>query len=251
MRSLFSVSGLRALRAACAGEEHVLVGFDFDGTLAAIAQQRGAARMRRLTRNRVLRLAQVVPCAVVSGRTLADLTPRVRGIPWAAVIGSHGIEPFFRSKPLAVRARSWRSLVGAELAAIADVDVEHKPYGMSVHYRHARDPQQARRSIRQALAQLEDARVMWGAKLADVHPLGAPAKDHGVERVRRRHRARHVIYVGDSENDEDVFRFGKSRDWVTVRVKRSASSDARFYIPDQLSVDRLLETIYDLTRSRA
>ena len=225
----------------------MVVGFDFDGTLAEIVQKRGAARMRRLTRNRLLRLAKVVPCAVVSGRTLIDLTPRVRGIPFAAVIGSHGIEPFFRSKPLAVRARSWRSLVGAELAAITDVDVEHKPYGMSVHYRHARDPQKARRDVRLVLAQLEDARVMWGSKLADVLPLGAPAKDHGVERLRRTHRARHVIYVGDAANDEDVFRFGKSRDWVTVRVKRSASSQARFYVPDQMSVDRLLEIIYDLT----
>lgn len=242
---------MRALRAACAGDEPLVVGFDFDGTLAAIVQKRGAARMRRLTRNRLLRLAKVVPCAVVSGRTLKDLTPRVRGIPWAAVIGSHGIEPFFRSKPLAVRARSWRSLVGAELAAITDVDVEHKPYGMSVHYRHARDPQKARRDVRLVLAQLEDARVMWGSKLADVLPLGAPAKDHGVERVRRAHRAQHVIYVGDAANDEDVFRFGKSRDWVTVRVKRSASSHARFYIPDQMSVDRLLETIYELTGSKA
>ncbi|HEY7568321.1 MAG TPA: trehalose-phosphatase [Gemmatimonadaceae bacterium] len=241
---------MRALSAACAREEPVIVGFDFDGTLAAIVQKRGTARMRRITRNRVLRLAKVVPCAVVSGRTLADLTPRVRGIPWAAVIGSHGIEPFFRSKPLAVRARSWRSLVGAELAAISDVDVEHKPYGMSVHYRHARDPQKARRDIQLVLGQLEDARVLWGPKIADVLPLGAPAKDHGVERLRRKHRARHVIYVGDAANDEDVFRFGKSRDWVTVRVKRSASSHARFYIPDQLSVDRLLETIYELTRSK-
>lgn len=242
---------MRALRAACAGGEPVLVGFDFDGTLAAIVQKRGGARLRRLTRKRLLRLAQVVPCAVVSGRTLADLTPRVRGIPWAAVIGSHGIEPFFRSKPLAVRARSWRSLVGAELEAIADVHVEHKPYGMSVHYRHARDPRRTRRDIRQVLTQLVDARVMWGPKLADVLPLGAPAKDHGVERVRRQHRARHVIYVGDSANDEDVFRFGQSRDWVTVRVGRSAASQARFYIPDQLAVDRLLETIHELIQSKA
>lgn len=251
MRSLFGPSGMRALRAACAGDEPLLVAFDFDGTLAAIAQKRGAARMRRLTRNSVARLARSVPCAVVSGRALRDLTPRVRGIPWAAVIGSHGIEPFFRSKPLAVRAKSWRTLVGVELEAITDVDVEHKRYGMSVHYRHARDPRRARRDIRSVLARLEDARVMWGPKLADVFPLGAPAKDHGVERVRRQHRARHVIYVGDAENDEDVFRFGKSRDWVTVRVGRSANSLARFYIPDQVAIDRLLETIHELLRSKA
>ncbi|MGH7712994.1 MAG: trehalose-phosphatase, partial [Gemmatimonadaceae bacterium] len=221
------------------------------GTLAPIVHDRKAVRMSRLTRSKVLRLARAVPCAVVSGRTLADLTPRVRGIPWAAVIGSHGIEPFFRSQPLAVRARSWHTLVGAELAAIAEVDVEHKPYGMSVHYRGASDPARARRDIRQALAQLKGARVMWGATVADVTPLGAPAKDHGVERVRRKARARHVIYIGDDTNDEDVFRFGRSRDWVTVRVGRRSSSAARFYLPSQKDVDRLLDSVLGLLRAKA
>jgi trehalose 6-phosphate phosphatase len=235
---------MRALRAACRGP--LVVGFDFDGTLAPVVRQRGAARMRRLTRSGVRRLAQLVPCAVVSGRTLADLAPRVRGIPWAAVIGSHGIEPFFRSEPLAVRARSWHTLVGAELAAIAEVDVEHKPYGMSVHFRKARDPVRARRDIRKILAQLSDARVMWGRTVADVTPLGAPAKDHGVERVRRNARARHVLYVGDDANDEDVFRFGRSRDWLTVRVGRRAASQARYFIANQADIDRLLDTLHNL-----
>jgi trehalose 6-phosphate phosphatase len=235
---------MRALRAACTAP--LLVGFDFDGTLAPVSRDRRGTRMRRLTRGRLLRLARAVPCAVVSGRTLADLTPRVRGIPWAAVIGSHGIEPFFRSQPFAVRARGWHTLVGAELAAIAAVDVERKPYGMTVHYRMARDPAQARRDIGVVLGRLQGARVMWGSAVADVTPLGAPAKGHGMERARRRARARHVIYIGDDANDEDVFRFGESRDWVTIRVGRTRQSLARYYLADQTEIDRLLQTIIAL-----
>ncbi|MGQ0641096.1 MAG: trehalose-phosphatase [Gemmatimonadaceae bacterium] len=244
MRSLWGSAGMHELRAACSGEP-LLVGFDFDGTLAPGSRDRRATRMRRLTSSRLLRLARVVPCAVVSGRTLADLSPRVRGIPWAAVIGSHGIEPFFRSQPFAVRARSWHTLVGAELAAIAEVDVERKPYGMTVHYRGARDQERARRDIGVVLARLEGARVMWGSTVADVTPLGT-GKNHGFERVRRKSRAQHVIYVGDDANDEDVFHFGKSRDWITVRVGRSKTSQARFFIHRQRDIDRLLLLLHEL-----
>jgi trehalose 6-phosphate phosphatase len=240
---------MRALRAACNGEP-LLVGFDFDGTLAPVSRDRRGARMRRLTRNRLRRLADVVPCAVVSGRTLADLTPRVRGIPWAAVIGSHGIEPYFRSRPFEVQARSWHTLVGAELAAIAEVDVERKPYGMTVHYRMARDRVQVRRNIRVVLARLEGARVMWGTTVADVTPLGT-GKNHGLERLRRTARARHVLYIGDDANDEDVFRFGRGRDWITVRVGRRRSSAARFYIEQQRDIDRLLVLLHTLAKSES
>jgi trehalose 6-phosphate phosphatase len=229
----------------------LLLGFDFDGTLAPIVRQRGRARMRRSTRAKLRRLAKVAPCAVVSGRMLADLKPRVRGIPLAAVIGSHGIEPYFRSAPFAVRARSWHSLVGAELAAISEVDVERKPFWMAVHFRRAADHERAKRDIRKVLAQLEGARVMWGHAVADVTPLGAPAKDTGVERARRSLRARHVLYIGDDTTDEDVFRFGRSRDWVTIRVGQLRTSAARYYIPDQSHIDRLLDLLYELHTTRA
>jgi trehalose-phosphatase len=192
------------------------------------------------------KLAAMVPCAVVSGRTQVDLTPRVRGIQWAAVIGSHGIEPFFRSQPFAVRARSWHTLIGAELAAIAEVDVERKPYGMTVHYRRSSDLRRVRRDIKQVLERLEDARVLWGSRVADVTPLGAPAKNHGMERVRRTARARHVIYVGDDANDEDVFHFGASRGWITIRVGQRRSSLAQYYLRDQREIDRFVSTLIEL-----
>ncbi len=244
--SLWSAAGERALRAAF--DKPVLVGFDFDGTLAPIVRDPNAARMRRLTRSRLARLAGVVPCAVVSGRALADVEPRVDGVPLAAVIGSHGLEPFYRSPRLAKRVMAWDRAVGAELAALPEVRLERKPYGFAVHYRGAEHPERARRAIRRVLSRLTDARVMWGAALADVVPLGAPAKDQGVEHLRRKTRARHVIYVGDDTTDEDVFRAGLDRDWMTIRVGRSAKSHARYFLDDQAEIDRLLTTLHQLAR---
>lgn len=244
MKPLWSDAGVEVLRAAFDGR--VLVGFDFDGTLAPIVRDPTTARMRRLTRSRLVRLAGVVPCAVVSGRALADLAPRVDGVPLTAVIGSHGLEPYFRSRRLAERVRAWDRAVGGELAALPEVRLERKPYGFALHYRGARHPERARRAIRRVLSRLPDARVMWGSAIADVVPLGAPAKDEGVEHVRRRARARHVIYVGDDTTDEDVFRAGLERDWITIRVGRSARSDARYLLDSQHEIDRLLTTLHKL-----
>lgn len=243
MRSLWSAAGDRALRAMFDGR--ALVGFDFDGTLAPIVRDPAVARMRRLTRSRLVRLAGAVPCAVISGRALADLAPRVRGVPLTAVIGSHGVEPFFRSRRLADRVTAWDRELGAELAALPEVRLERKPYGFAVHYRGARHPERVRRAIRRVLSRLTDARVMWGAALADVVPLGAHAKDEGVERVRRKARAHHVIYVGDDTTDEDVFRAGRVRGWLTIRVGRGAGSHARFFLGNQAEIDRLLATLQD------
>lgn len=241
--SLWSPAGERALRAAFA--KPVLVGFDFDGTLAPIVRDPNAAHMRRLTRSRLARLAGLVPCAVVSGRALADVEPRVDNVPLAAVIGSHGLEPFFRSARLAKRVRAWDRAVGGDLAALPEVRLERKPYGFAVHFRGAEHPERARRAIRRVLSRLTDARVMWGAALADVVPLGAPSKDQGVEHLRRKTRARQVIYVGDDTTDEDVFRAGLERDWMTIRVGRSGKSHARYFLDDQREIDRLLTTLHE------
>lgn len=245
--SLWSAAGERALRAAFDGP--AIVGFDFDGTLAPIVRDPRVARMRRLTRSRLIRLAGIVPCAVISGRALGDLTPRMKGVPLTAVIGSHGMEPYFRSQQLAKRVLAWDREVGAELAALPEVRLERKPYGFAVHYRGAKHPERARTAIHGVLVRLTDARVMWGASLADVVPLGAPAKDQGVEHVRRKARARHVIYVGDDTTDEDVFRVGLDRDWMTIRVGRNAKSHARYFLDDQAEIDRLLSTLHQLARA--
>ncbi len=234
---------MRDLRGAFAGPS--LVGFDFDGTLAPLVRDAERASMRRLTKERLVRLARKVPCAVISGRALADLQPRVRGVRLAAIIGSHGIEPFFKSARLAARARSWQGLVGAELEALAEARLEHKPFGMTVHYRGARKPDTVRRRALQILSQLEGARVIWGNAVADVVPLGAPTKSEGLQHAQRHVRARHVIYVGDDVTDEDVFRVGDAFEWITIRVGRLAGSRAQYYLGHQREIDRLLATMLE------
>ncbi|HJU76215.1 MAG TPA: trehalose-phosphatase [Gemmatimonadaceae bacterium] len=247
MRPLFSPRGLRVLRESFNGKGPPLIGFDFDGTLAPLVRDPLRARMRRLTRARLARLADSAPVAVISGRRLEDLEPRVSGLRLVAVVGSHGIEPFFRSKRLAARALRWHRAVGPLLEGIPEVRVEYKRYGFAVHYRGAHRPALAKRRIQRVLAGMDDMRIMWGSRIADIVPLGAPAKNDGLERIRRRTGARQVIYVGDDTTDEDVFRAGIAEGWLTIRVGEGRETHARYYVRKQQEIDRLLSTLIDLT----
>ncbi len=71
-----------------------LLAFDFDGTLAPIVDDPGRARMRSRTRRLLRRLASAYPCAVISGRSRADLRERLAGTGIRRTIGNHGAEPW-------------------------------------------------------------------------------------------------------------------------------------------------------------
>jgi len=87
-----------------------LLALDFDGTLAAIVADRHAARLRPDTAVLLGTAAVLLPCAVVSGRSRADVAPRLPEAPLVAVVGSHGAEPAFGpvARALEQRVASWR-----------------------------------------------------------------------------------------------------------------------------------------------
>ena len=86
---VFSEEGRRALCALT--ERPVLYAFDFDGTLAPISPDRNSVKISSSVQKPLRELGTRAPCAVISGRALADLAPRVdRAVPY--LIGNHGLE---------------------------------------------------------------------------------------------------------------------------------------------------------------
>ncbi|HAN49027.1 MAG TPA: hypothetical protein DCQ20_09165, partial [Nitrospira sp.] len=96
MQDVLSTPGKRVLD-RLAGQAEALFAFDFDGTLARIVQDRHAAVLTHPIREALHALAVTAPTAVISGRSLADLSPRVDGIP-AHLIGNHGLEGLHTSE---------------------------------------------------------------------------------------------------------------------------------------------------------
>ena len=68
---------------------NVLLGFDYDGTLAPIVADPARAELRADTRRLLTRLAELYPCVVVSGRAVATSSASiVLPVPGSPLINS-------------------------------------------------------------------------------------------------------------------------------------------------------------------
>lgn len=70
-----------------------LLAFDFDGTLAPIGEDSVATRMREESAELLRHLAHVAPVAVITRRSVRDVTWRLEGASLLAVIGIENLVP--------------------------------------------------------------------------------------------------------------------------------------------------------------
>jgi trehalose 6-phosphate phosphatase len=241
MRYLFSAAGMQALDSAAA--RGALVALDFDGTLAPIVSEPTRAAMRRSTRGLLRDLARVLPCAVISGRSRADLRRRLGALRVAEVIGNHGIEPSRAAARAARDVRHWHPLLVRELAGIAGVAIENKRLSLAVHYRKARRKALVRSRVCRLAAALGGVRLIPGKQVVNLLPLAAPHKGTALARTRRRLGCRAVIFVGDDATDEDAFRLVESCPLLGVRVGYHAASAAQYYLSSQREIDAMLRRL--------
>ncbi len=228
----------------------VLLAFDFDGTLAPIVEDRDAARVRQRTRALLERLCRLYPCAVISGRAKADVERRLSGMPLRRVIGNHGLEPGEHLGDFARTVDAVRPAIEAALAAHPGVDVEDKRFSLAIHYRRSRRKREAREAIRAAVASSPlPMRSVAGKLVVNVVPEGAAHKGDALTRLRAEEGADTALYVGDDVTDEDVFQLDQPGRLLSIRVGRSKSSAAPFFVRDQREIDPLLAKLVDL-RSR-
>jgi trehalose 6-phosphate phosphatase len=213
-----------------------LCAFDFDGTLAPLADHPRRAGLSSRTKDLLERLAALYPCIVVSGRSRADLVAKLEGIPLARAIGCHGAEPA-ASRRLA-RVKQWRAALESELGPLSGVWVEEKSRALAIHYRQAARKPYVLRRIMEAARVLPDARVFDGNRVVNVTLAGDPHKGEALAAERLRLRCDWVLYAGDDTNDEDAFALDGNL--VSVRIGGKSASRARYYLRDQREVDQLL-----------
>lgn len=226
-----------------AARERLLLAFDFDGTLAPIVEDRTAARMRDTTR-RLLRLVSLFyPCAVISGRSRGDLAPRLESVPLVALVGNHGAEAGYGPVDRSVRelVARWARESSALLRDLEGVEIEDKQLSLAIHFRGARDPQEAERAIRTAVESLSGARVFGGHQVVNVVPPDEHDKGEALARVLARVGRTGALYVGDDTTDEDAFRHPAVR--VSVRVDRVEPTSAEYFLASQSQIDALLRAL--------
>lgn len=213
------VDRLRALRSATG---HLLLGLDFDGTLAPIVPRPADAALPAETGELLAALAARADTrvALISGRGLHDLIDRV-GIDGLYYAGNHGLEiqgpGVHRIHDAAAAARERLARLArrldAELRGIAGAIVEDKGLTLSVHYRMVTDEEQASlaRDTAHACAEEEHGlRVSDGRKVVEIRPDVDWHKGRALGFLRETLTTDFpdapAIFIGDDTTDEDAFR---------------------------------------------
>ncbi len=258
MNHLFTPEGKAALERLA--QQRTLYGFDFDGTLAPIVARPDDAAARVSTERKLSLLATLVPVAILTGRSVADMRQRIEFTP-LHLIGNHGAEglpsPLRHSLADSLTAsggtpdhgsiaREWLRQWPAAIAAYRDdpgIFVEDKTYSISIHYRLAADREAAERAVAAAVATLVPApRVIGGKCVFNLLHEDAPDKGIALANLVRFEYCNAAFYIGDDETDEAVF-YGAPAHWVTVHVGESEDSAARFFVAHQGEIDQCLDLL--------
>lgn len=241
---LLSGQGRMALRALT--NQQILYAFDFDGTLAPIHSDRTAVKMARSVGEWLKELAKRAPCAVVSGRELADISRKVAGtVPY--VLGNHGIESALTPKPLLQEAENVCSRWKQELAAgLADsikrlgVEIEDKRYTLTFHFRAVEEPARVKLALVLLIERLSPApRLIVGKSTINAVPPGEHGKGKAVERLMSHLKRTGVLFLGDDETDEDVFAIPGGV-VMGVRIGSRSKSNAQFFLKSQDEVEQVI-----------
>ena len=229
--------GLHALDAITG--RHPAVFFDFDGTLSNIVKNPDAAQLVEGAADALTSLTAQCPVAILSGRDLADVRQRV-GLPGIWYAGSHGFEltgPDGAHHENAEAAASIPVLeeAAAELADqlgdIPGVVVEHKRFGVAVHYRNA-----ARDRVGEVTAAVRSAgqrtalRVTTGREVIELRPNVDWDKGNTLrwvlEHIRDDEQPGPLlpIYLGDDITDEDAFD-AVADDGIPIVVRHTDDGD--------------------------
>lgn len=252
MRHIFSPQG-EAHLAATLGTAPLLA-FDFDGTLAPIVARPDKARMAPGVASRLKALAEHLPVAIVTGREVSDVRPRL-GFEPKYIVGSHGAESDFGGnaaswQPALQGARDWLDRYRDELMQLG-VQVEDKRSSIALHYRLAPDRRLAAHRLEAILRTAEPTLHVFGGKLVyNIVAAMAPNKADAVHALVAHARSASAVFVGDDVNDEPVFESAPAH-WLTIKVDRTAlPSEARFYLDSPNEVAMLLDRMLVLLGAR-
>jgi trehalose 6-phosphate phosphatase len=220
----------------------VLLAFDFDGTLAPIVKDRTAAAMRPLTRRLLARVCEQYSCAIISGRSRADVRRRLGEATPRFVVGNHGMESGATNEAARALITRTRIRLEAELGGRPGIEFENKQYSLSIHYRAARRKGEARSEIARAISRLAlPIRTIYGKSVLDILPAAAPHKGDALLRLRSEAGMDTALFVGDDLTDEDIFTLDQPGRLLTIRIGPSRTSSAAYFLRSQLEIDDLLD----------
>lgn len=245
------------LKKRITSSKHRLLMLDFDGTLAKIARTPSEVVLENRAQDVLAMLggSAAYRLAIVSGRSLKDLRSYFHAKK-IIYVGNHGLELNGRGLSLPARARTARKLealiwlLGQKLkdrfSGASGVLIEDKGFTLSFHYRNvgARHLPGIQREILRFKREFAHWPIVWksGKMVWEARPAVRWGKGEIALYLSRRHRGSLPIVIGDDVTDEDMFR-ALGRRAITIRVGRSRSSSANYYLGSTREVVRLLRRL--------
>jgi len=230
--------------------EPLLVGVDFDGTLAPLADEPMAVEPVAGGIGVLYELAalEATTVALVSGRALQPLRELSGADEPIVLIGSHGAESSHRSQLALDEGQQLRFDRLAEgLEAVLEehprARVERKPAALVLHTRGL--PDAAARAAREAATSMAlDVPEVAVTEGKDVVEMAVTPADKGsalLELADAVHATR-IVYAGDDVTDEHAFAT-LPEPHVSVKVG-SGTTSARFRVDDERAVVDMLRLLH-------
>lgn len=235
----------------------VLVGVDFDGTLAPLVDDPMSARALPGALDLLDQLAALPDTlvAVVSGRALATLQQLTGATDPVLLVGSHGVETSYREPAPSMddtEAARFAALEEELNAVVRDhpmARLERKPHSLVLHTRGIPDDEAAATLAEgRALARdRPDLRLTPGKDVLELATRHV-GKGTALLDLARARDVDQVLYIGDDVTDEQAFE-ALSPDHLTVRVGPGRTV-AQHRVRDEASVVSLLRGLLSLRSDR-
>ena len=241
-----------------AGTERLLVGTDFDGTLAPIVDDPATARALPEAVDALRSLAAIpgTMVAVISGRSLSDLRMLLGDTDALELVGSHGAEVSTPDKPghagatqhpehpgrselsptASTRLAKLRRVLQGITSQYKGINLEPKPTGIAVHLRNAdeQDAKAVTAAIEEDPATWSGVHLLRGKKVLELTVV-ATDKGRAVQNLVREHHSTATLFLGDDITDENAFLSLRAPD-VGVKVGIGATAaDVRIADPARVS----------------
>lgn len=247
MESLSAIDGSLPLADRLADTTGLLLGLDYDGTLAPIADDPDAPEIPPSIRDSLEQLAahDRTRVAVVSGRALDDLHARVT-LDGAVYAGNHGLELLKdgeRTVPSAAQhclsaLDTARQEIHTQVESIPGCHIEDKGVTFTVHVRQTPDEhvETVRTAVEDAVAGVSDIKSSEGKKVFEVRPAIEGDKGTTMATLQREAPAGwQTLYLGDDTTDEDAFE-AIQPDGIGIHVGDRPETAASYRIDRQQSV---------------
>ena len=189
---------------------------DFDGTVSEIAPTPEQAVLSKAVTASLQGLSESLKLvAMISGRSVRELREKV-GLEGLVYVGNHGAEvlegdvlsiaPGLGGYPERIRWALDRLRARVQTPGLIWTN---KHYSASVHYRLAKDPDKARRTLLNAVGSegdMEGLEVFWGKRVMEIRASVGVHKGHAVRKLVKERRLGSAMVLGDDVTDVDALK---------------------------------------------